>query len=77
MGMCITLSASVTLNFLFFPKLYIIIFKPEKNNRALFTTNKYIRCHIGKGANVEPAKKNKLFGAPKVKRSIGIHFFAV
>ena len=43
MSMCVTLSASVTLIFLFLPKLYII----ERNNRALFTTCKSIRCHIG------------------------------
>ncbi|KAJ8969645.1 hypothetical protein NQ314_001647 [Rhamnusium bicolor] len=46
MSMCVTLSAMVTWIFLFIPKLYIVIFQPEKNNRALFTTTK-IRCHIG------------------------------
>ncbi|CAG9765198.1 unnamed protein product [Ceutorhynchus assimilis] len=46
MCMCVTLSALVTWMFLFIPKLYIIIFKPDKNNRAFFTTTK-IRCHIG------------------------------
>ncbi|CAH1972944.1 unnamed protein product [Acanthoscelides obtectus] len=46
MCMCVTLSATVTWVFLFVPKLYIIIFQPEKNNRAYFTTTK-IRCHIG------------------------------
>lgn len=44
---CISLSAMVTLVFLFLPKFYIIIFHPEKNIRALFTTSKSIRCHIG------------------------------
>lgn len=47
MCICVTLSAMVTLIFLFMPKLYIIIFRPERNNRALFTTSKSIRCHIG------------------------------
>lgn len=37
----------VTLIFIFFPKLYIILIHPEKNIRALFTTSKSIRCHIG------------------------------
>ncbi|XP_050297132.1 metabotropic glutamate receptor 5-like isoform X2 [Anthonomus grandis grandis] len=46
MCMCVTLSALVTWVFLFVPKLYIILFKPEKNNRVFFTTTK-IRCHIG------------------------------
>ncbi|KAF7270842.1 hypothetical protein GWI33_016204 [Rhynchophorus ferrugineus] len=47
--MCITLSALVTWIFLFTPKLYIIILRPEKNNRVYFTTTK-IRCHIGSSA---------------------------
>ncbi|XP_062537506.1 metabotropic glutamate receptor 1-like isoform X2 [Armigeres subalbatus] len=47
MCICISLSAMVTLVFLFFPKLYIILIRPEKNIRALFTTSKTIRCHIG------------------------------
>ncbi|EJY57740.1 AAEL017068-PA, partial [Aedes aegypti] len=40
MCICISLSAMVTLVFLFFPKLYIILIRPEKNIRALFTTSK-------------------------------------
>ncbi|XP_055551060.1 metabotropic glutamate receptor 5-like [Wyeomyia smithii] len=47
MCICISLSAMVTLLFLFLPKLYIILIRPEKNIRALFTTSKSIRCHIG------------------------------
>ncbi|EDS30958.1 conserved hypothetical protein [Culex quinquefasciatus] len=47
MCVCISLSAMVTLLFLFLPKLYIILIRPEKNIRALFTTSKTIRCHIG------------------------------
>ncbi|CAF0958034.1 unnamed protein product [Didymodactylos carnosus] len=42
-----TCSAYVVLIFLFFPKLYLIIFKPEKNQRSAFATNKDIRCHFG------------------------------
>lgn len=60
MCLCVTLSASVTLAFLFMPKLYIIVLRPEKNNRALFTTSKSIRCHIGArvaAALAEPAPK--------------------
>lgn len=44
---CISLSSIMTLSFMFFPKIYIILFHPEKNVRALFTTSKSIRCHIG------------------------------
>lgn len=40
-------SASVLLIFLFFPKIYIILFHPEKNTRSSFTTNKELRCHYG------------------------------
>ncbi|XP_015119190.1 metabotropic glutamate receptor 1 isoform X2 [Diachasma alloeum] len=64
MCMCVTLSASVTLIFLFFPKLYIILLRPEKNNRALFTTSKSIRCHIGArvaAAIAEPPSKQTIY----------------
>lgn len=43
MSICVTLSAIVTWIFLFLPKLYIILVRPERNNRALFTTSKTIR----------------------------------
>lgn len=45
--LCISLSSIMTLIFMFFPKIYIILIHPEKNIRALFTTSKSIRCHIG------------------------------
>ncbi|XP_011297984.1 metabotropic glutamate receptor 1 isoform X2 [Fopius arisanus] len=64
MCMCVTLSASVTLVFLFLPKLYIIVLRPEKNNRALFTTSKSIRCHIGArvaAAIAEPPLKQPIY----------------
>lgn len=64
MCMCVTLSASVTLIFLFLPKLYIIVLRPERNNRALFTTSKSIRCHIGArvaAAIVEPPSKQTIY----------------
>lgn len=47
MSLCISFSALFALFLLFFPRCYIIIFKPEKNNRSYFTTIKNIRCHIG------------------------------
>lgn len=40
-------SATVILVFLFIPKVYIIIFEPEKNQRSAFATAKEIRCHFG------------------------------
>ena len=47
MSVSVSLSASVALVLLFFPKLYIIIWAPEKNTRSAFTTSKDVRCHIG------------------------------
>ena len=64
MCMCVTLSASVTLVFLFLPKLYIIVLRPERNNRALFITSKSIRCHIGArvaAAITEPPAKQAIY----------------
>ncbi|CAF4108312.1 unnamed protein product [Rotaria socialis] len=48
-SLCVATNASayVILIFLFFPKLYLIIFKPEKNHRSAFATNTDIRCHFG------------------------------
>jgi 7 transmembrane sweet-taste receptor of 3 GCPR len=45
--LCISSSSIVTLIFMFFPKIYIILLHPEKNVRSVFTTSKSIRCHIG------------------------------
>lgn len=64
MCMCVTLSASVTLVFLFMPKLYIIVLRPDRNNRAFFTTSKSIRCHIGArvaAAIAEPTPKHAVY----------------
>ncbi|XGW24761.1 hypothetical protein V3C99_006317 [Haemonchus contortus] len=47
MSFSFSLSASIPLLLLFFPKLYIIILHPEKNVRASYTTTKLIRCHFG------------------------------
>jgi len=45
--MAASLSATVALVLLFFPKIYVIVFHPEKNVRSSFTTADGIRCHIG------------------------------
>ncbi|XP_022237660.1 metabotropic glutamate receptor 5-like [Limulus polyphemus] len=47
MCLCISFSAIVALVLLYVPKVYIIIFRPERNNRSAFTTTKDVRCHIG------------------------------
>lgn len=56
MCVCVILSAFVPWAFLFVPKLYIILFKPEQNNRTFFTTAK-IRCHIGTKVGSQPLDK--------------------
>jgi len=45
-------SATVALVLLFLPKVYIMIFKPEKNDRSAFTTTRDVRCHIGRAAGL-------------------------
>ena len=40
-------SATVLLLFLFLPKVYIIVFKPENNQRSAFVTSKELRYHFG------------------------------
>ncbi|KAK7108134.1 hypothetical protein V1264_015925 [Littorina saxatilis] len=47
MSISISLSAAIALTLLFFPKVYIIVWAPEKNTRGAFTTSKDVRCHIG------------------------------
>lgn len=47
MSISISLSAAIALLLLFFPKVYIILWAPEKNTRGAFTTSKDVRCHIG------------------------------
>ncbi|KAF5273496.1 hypothetical protein FQA39_LY07513 [Lamprigera yunnana] len=60
MSMCVTFSAMVTWIFLFVPKMYIILFRPEKNNRAFFTTSKNIRCHIGCRVSTAISEKSSI-----------------
>lgn len=47
MCISISLSAAIALALLFFPKVYVIVWAPEKNTRGAFTTSKDVRCHIG------------------------------
>jgi len=51
-SLTISASATVALVLLFLPKVYIIIFKPERNDRSAFTTTRDVRCHIGRAAGV-------------------------
>ncbi|EYC24341.1 hypothetical protein Y032_0014g2448 [Ancylostoma ceylanicum] len=56
MSFSFSLSASIPLILLFFPKLYIIILHPEKNVRASYTTTKLIRCHFGNSQGAYDSK---------------------
>jgi hypothetical protein len=51
-------SAIVLLTFLFVPKVYIIIFEPEKNQRSMFVTSKELRCHFGSNPQNKYVKSN-------------------
>ncbi|KAL1232789.1 Metabotropic glutamate receptor [Trichinella spiralis] len=44
------LSATVALILLYFPKMYVILLRPEKNARSYFKTTTTIRCHFGSNA---------------------------
>ncbi|CAF0831411.1 unnamed protein product [Didymodactylos carnosus] len=44
---CVIWIAFAAVYFAIEAKLYLIIFKPEKNQRSAFATNKDIRCHFG------------------------------
>lgn len=57
MSFSFSLSASIALVLLFFPKLYIILLHPEKNIRASYTTTKLIRCHFGNSQTTERVSK--------------------
>ncbi|XP_076047779.1 metabotropic glutamate receptor 1-like isoform X5 [Oratosquilla oratoria] len=56
MCVCTSLSAIVTLVLLFFPKLYIILFRPDKNDRSAFKTATTVRCHFGSTAQNNPSR---------------------
>lgn len=58
--LCITFCALETWAFLFIPKMYIIILRPERNNRSFFTTSKTIRCHIGSRVASAIAEKSSV-----------------
>ncbi|CAK9294580.1 unnamed protein product [Gordionus sp. m RMFG-2023] len=73
---CVILSAYVALVFLFFPKLYIIMFRPEKNSRMAFITSKTLRYHFGGNPVTQSVSKSEdetpkynLYGGTKNPRA--------
>lgn len=69
--LCLSMSfsATVLLIFLFVPKVYIILFEPENNQRSAFVTSKDIRCHIGTRVQKESSENGKLLSR-KVTNSV-------
>ncbi|KAH9508401.1 Metabotropic glutamate receptor 5 [Bulinus truncatus] len=47
LSISMSLSAAIAILLLFIPKVYVIIWVPEKNTRGAFTTSRDVRCHIG------------------------------
>ncbi|KAI6203700.1 G-PROTEIN-RECEP-F3-4 domain-containing protein [Aphelenchoides besseyi] len=56
MSFTFSISATIALGLLFFHKIYIILFQPEKNVRASYTTTKLIRCHFGNSQGLPDSK---------------------
>jgi hypothetical protein len=50
---CTSLSSTVILFTLFLPKVYIILFETERNQRCAFVTSKDLRIHFGSSPNSE------------------------
>lgn len=60
MSFSFSISATVALVLLFFPKVYIILLHPEKNVRASYATTKLLRCHFGNSQTTECSKQMSL-----------------
>ncbi|CAL4121485.1 unnamed protein product, partial [Meganyctiphanes norvegica] len=69
MCVCTSLSALVTLVLLFFPKLYIILFRPEKNDRSAFKTTTAVRCHIGSANRASVSRTSTKDTSPSYQES--------
>ncbi|CAK5087086.1 unnamed protein product [Meloidogyne enterolobii] len=64
-----SLSASIALSLLFFPKCFIIILRPEKNVRSSYTTTKLIRCHFGNAPSTFTDSKHGISFLSKTRNS--------
>ena len=54
----VSLSATVALGCLYFPKTYIVIFKPERNRRSSMRTSSIVRMHVGSFSELAPLSKS-------------------
>ncbi|KAI1713584.1 receptor family ligand binding region domain-containing protein [Ditylenchus destructor] len=66
MSYTFSISATIALALLFFPKIFIILLHPEKNVRSSYTTTKLIRCHFG---NSQAMSDSKHFSSGKTRTS--------
>ncbi|VDN50893.1 unnamed protein product [Dracunculus medinensis] len=73
MSFSFNVSASVALALLFFPKLYIIIFHPEKNVRASYATTKLIRCHFGNSQGMDSKNMSSISKLRTSQQSFSSH----
>uniref|UniRef100_A0A914P053 G-protein coupled receptors family 3 profile domain-containing protein n=1 Tax=Meloidogyne incognita TaxID=6306 RepID=A0A914P053_MELIC len=64
-----SLSASIALSLLFFPKCFIILLRPEKNVRSSYTTTKLIRCHFGNAPSTFTDSKHGISFLSKTRNS--------
>ncbi|KAL7071454.1 hypothetical protein ACQ4LE_009222 [Meloidogyne hapla] len=64
-----SLLASIALSLLFFPKCFIILFRPEKNVRSSYTTTKLIRCHFGNAQSTFTDSKHGISFLSKTRNS--------
>ncbi|XP_038078721.1 metabotropic glutamate receptor 1-like [Patiria miniata] len=55
----VSLSATVALACLFFPKTYIVLFKPERNRRSSMKTSSLVRMHVGSFSELAPLSSQK------------------
>uniref|UniRef100_A0A915E035 G-protein coupled receptors family 3 profile domain-containing protein n=1 Tax=Ditylenchus dipsaci TaxID=166011 RepID=A0A915E035_9BILA len=67
MSFTFSISGSIALALLFFPKIFIIVLHPEKNVRSSYTTTKLIRCHFGNSQAM--GSDSKHFSSGKTRTS--------
>ncbi|XP_078618482.1 metabotropic glutamate receptor 1-like [Branchiostoma floridae x Branchiostoma japonicum] len=73
-----SLSATATLGCMFLPKVYIILMKPERNQRSNFTTSNEVRCHVldSQPSSLQGDKNNITSKALSAEKGEGARKFA-